>query len=447
MRVQMLITMRHRFLLTLTVFAGALRAQEPPAEVHAFVGAMIHPVSGPAFDRGVLLVADGRITAVGRMGAVDIPDNATVHRIPGQVIVPGLVCTHSHVGAPAGADSSAPIQPECRVLDSIDVRDPGFRKARAGGLTTLNVMPGSGHLISGQTLYVKLRSGDTIDDLCYRWDDGEPMGGLKMANGTNPQKDPPFPGTRGKSAALVRAAYAKARHYVAQKERAAGDPAKLPEVDLRLEALAEALSGKRVVHHHTHRHDDVLTALHIAEEFGLRIVLHHVSEAWKVADELAAANAPCSLILVDSPGGKLEAQDIELRNGRVLEEKGVPVAFHTDDGITDSRMFLRMGGLAIRAGMSPEAALRALTLSGAEMLDLDQRIGSLEVGKDADFVILDGDPFSVWTRVQETWVEGRRVFDLDDPDDALFAEGGHGASDGQAWHFCCYGNATNGGAR
>src|SRR5690606_10057108 len=150
----------------------------------------------------------------------------------------------------------------------------------------------------------------------------------KMANGTNSMRAPPFSGTRGKSAALVRAIYAKARHYVAEKERAAGDPAKLPDVDLRLEALAEALSGKRIVHHHTHRHDDILTVLRIADEFGLRVVLHHVSDAWKVADEIAAADVPCSLILIDSPGGKLETMDIDHRNGRVLEEHGVKVAFH-----------------------------------------------------------------------------------------------------------------------
>ena len=430
---------------------GALLALAAPGHAqqagtrlpHAFVGARLHPVSGPPIDDAVLVVRDGRIEAVGPRDSTTIPSDAVVHDLAGKVVIPGLVCTHSHVGAPAGADSSEPIQPECRVLDSLDVRDPGFRKARAGGLTTLNVMPGSGHLISGQTLYVKLRHGDTVDELCYRRPGGEPMGGLKMANGTNSMKAPPFPGTRGKSAALVRAMYVKARHYAEQKERAAGDPTKMPPVDLRLEALAEALSGKRVVHHHTHRHDDILTVLRIADEFGLKVVLHHVSDAWKVADEIAAAGTPCSLILLDSPGGKLEAMDIDFANGRALEERGVNVAFHTDDGITDSRWFLRMAAFGIRGGMSEQGALRALTLSGAEMLELDDRVGSLESGKDADFVVLSGAPFSVYTRIEETWVEGQRVFDLDDPEDRLFAEGGYGASRGQAWHFCCFRQGAN----
>ncbi|MBK8975782.1 MAG: amidohydrolase family protein [Planctomycetes bacterium] len=430
-------------LLASALSLAAPRAQSDPGpdarRPLAFVGATILPVAGAPIEDGVLVVRDGRIEAIGPRAGTPVPADAVRHNLAGKVLIPGLVCTHSHVGAPAGADSSEPIQPECRVLDSLDVRDPGLRKARAGGLTTLNVMPGSGHLISGQTIYLKLRLGSTVDALCYRWPDGTPMGGLKMANGTNSMRRPPFPGTRGKSAALVRAIFARARAYVAAKERAAGDPEKLPPVDLRLEALAEALSGRRVVHFHTHRHDDILTAMRIADEFGLRIVLHHVSEAWKVADEIAARGVPCSLILVDSPGGKLETMDIDFHNGVELERRGARVAFHTDDGITDSRVFLRMGALAVRAGMSRDGALRALTLSGAEILDLADRIGSLEPGKDADFAVLSGDPFSVYTRVEQTWVEGRKVFDLADPQDRLFAEGGYGASDGQAWHLCCAG--------
>ena len=168
------------------------------------------------------------------------------------------------------------------------------------------------------------------------------------------------------------------------------------------------------------------------------MVLHHVSEGWKVADEIAASGVPCSIILVDSPGGKLEAVDLVFRTGAVLERAGVNVAFHTDDWITDSRLFFRMAGLGVRAGMSRQGAIRALTLSGAEMLDLDTRIGSLTPGKDADFVILDGDPLSVYTKVLETWVEGQRVFDRSDPKDHLYAVGGYGAGHDQSPYLCCF---------
>jgi imidazolonepropionase-like amidohydrolase len=188
--------------------------------------------------------------------------------------------------------------------------------------------------------------------------------------------------------------------------------------------MTQLVSGQRTIHFHTHRADDVVTILHLREAFGLDVVLHHVSEAWRVADQIAAAGVSCSLIVIDSPGGKEEAMEIRSENGAILESLGVPVAFHTDDPITDSRLFLRSAGLAVRAGMTPEGALRALTLSGAEMMGLDAQLGSLDVGKDADLVVLSGDPLSVWTKVEQTWVSGQQVFDRSRPEDAALATGG-----------------------
>jgi imidazolonepropionase-like amidohydrolase len=280
--------------------------------------------------------------------------------------------------------------------------------------------------MSGQTLYLKLRDGTGIDDLLIRLEGGGIAGGMKMANGTNSRRDPPFPGSRAKSASLVRQKYIAAREYMQKIESADGDPEKIPARDLALEALVEVLQGKRIVHHHTHRHDDVLTVLRLRREFGYRVVLHHVSEAHRVAEEIAAADVPVSLILIDSPGGKLEAMNLNFDSPKILEAAGVRVAFHTDDWITDSRLFIRMAALGVRAGMSHDKALEALTIEGARMLDLDDRVGTLEPGKDADFAILSGTPFSVYTRVLETWVEGNRRFDLDDPDDRGIADGGYG---------------------
>jgi imidazolonepropionase-like amidohydrolase len=396
------------------------------AETTAFVGATVMPVAGPPVEDGVLVIRDGTIQAVGARGEVDIPADAATVDVSGRVIIPGLVDTHSHIGEVAGADASGPIQPEARVLDSINVRDTGFERARAGGITSANLMAGSGHLLSGQTLYVKLREGDTVESIAYRNEDGSPAGGIKMANGTNSRGEPPFPGTRAKSAALVRQKYVAAREYRDKVQRAKGDPEKMPERDLGLEALVEVLDGKRVVHHHTHRHDDILTVLRLRDEFGFRVVLHHLSDAALVAEELAAAGVPSSLILIDSPGGKIEAIKLGMDAAAVMERAGAEFALHTDDYVTDSRLFLRMAALGVRAGLSREAALESLTLAGARMLDLADRVGSLEPGKDADFVILSGDPFSVYTRVLETWVEGEKLFDLDDPEDRGIAEGGYG---------------------
>lgn len=413
-------------------------AQPSPAgETLAFIGATVVPVSSAEIVTGTVVVKDGRIVAVGPAATTVVPDDAERIDVTGKVIMPGLVDTHSHIGGGSGGDSSAPVQPDVRILDSINPRDPGFRKARAGGLTTLNIMPGSGLLVSGQTVYVKLRRVDTMEELLQRDAAGNALVGLKMANGTNSQRDPPFPGTRGKSAAIVRQKFTAARDY--QRKLADPDATKRPPRDLELESLVECLEGRRIVHHHSHRADDILTVLRLREEFGFRVVLHHVSEAWKVPGELARAGVPCSVIVLDSPGGKIEAMDMSLATGAVLEAAGVPCALHTDDPVTDSRLFLRSAALAVRAGMSREKALEALTLAGARMLDLGDRVGSLEPGKDADLVILSGDPLAVRTKVLQTWVEGRKVFDRDDPEDRLFAVGGYGAGRDQQAEMCCAG--------
>ncbi len=409
---------------------------ETPVPLRAYVGARIIPVTAPEIVDGVLLVRGETIAAVGKRGEVVIPDDAEVIEVKGKILFPGLICTHSHIGKVQGGDGSSPIQPDVRVLDSIDVLDSTVEKARAGGITMANLMSGSGHLLSGQTAYLKLRDGNTIEDLAVRNEDGSMAGGIKMANGTNSIKGSGgSPGTRGKSAALVRAQFLKARRYREKLAQGGDDP---PERDLAMEALVEVLEGKRVVHHHTHRHDDIITVLRLKKEFGFKVVLHHVSEAWKVADEIAEAKVPCSIIYLDSPGGKLEARDLEWKNGAELEKRGVLTAFHTDDPINDSRWFLRSAGLAVRSGMSRQKALEAVTIAGAEMMDQARHTGSLTVGKKADFVILNGDPLSVYTRVLETHVEGRKVFDLDDPRDKLWAEGGFGAGHKRRASGCCF---------
>ena len=416
--------------LLLLLVSGTVHAQ-----TYAFTGAHIIPVDGQEIENGTLVVRDGKIVSVGPAEVVEIPRRAQRHDVSGMVIMPGLVDTHSHIGEPSGGDRSAPMQPETRVLDSINPRDAGFQKAQAGGVTTANIMPGSGHLLSGQTLYVKYRDADVVDDLLILDEDGNWQGGIKMANGTNPRGNGPFPGTRAKAAALVRAEYIKAREYGDKKAKAAEAEEDPPPVNLGYEALLDAMSGKKVVHHHTHRHDDILTVLRLADEFGFRVVLQHVSDAWKVADEIAASGAWVSLISVDSPGGKLEAKDNHFKSGRMLEEAGAKVGFHTDDGITDSRFFFRQAALAVRAGMSREGALYGLTLAGAEMMDLGHQVGSLTPGKDADFIILSGDPLSVYTHIHETWIDGVRVYDRSNPDDRKFATGAYGASNDQVMHL------------
>ena len=423
----------------LLCIGAPVRAQERPL---AFTGATIIPISGPAMTDGVLVVHRGKIVAVGPKGSTRVPADAETVSVAGRVIMPGLIDSHSHIGSGSGADGSAPIQPDVRLLDGINVRHPSIQRAQAGGITTVNVMPGSGHLLSGQTLYLKVRDGRTVDDLLIRDAGGRYLYGIKMANGTNPLRSGaaagPFSGTRAKSAALVREQFVRAEEYREKVRRAGNDKTKQPPRDLGLEQLVDVLDRKLIVHFHTHRHDDIMTILRLQKEFGFRVVLHHVSEGYKVADEIARAGVGSSIIVLDSPGGKLETMDFSSTNGAVLERVGALFGFHTDDYITDSRLFLRSAGIAVRYGMSRERALYAMTMGNARLLDLQDRVGSLEAGKDADFIILSGDPLSVYTHVLETYVEGVRVFNRADPQDKLYATGGYGAGRDEAVHFGCY---------
>jgi imidazolonepropionase-like amidohydrolase len=321
-----------------------------------------------------------------------------------------------------GNEKSGPLQSALRAQDGLWPGDPGIRMALAGGVTTANVMPGSGNPVGGQTAYVKLR-GKGVEEMLI--DDPATVGGLKLASGENPKRlgaeGSRAPQTRMAVAALQRGLFVRAQEYRRKRAEASGEP--VPR-DLELEPVVEVLERKRTVHYHCHRADDVLTALRLQQEFGFDLVLQHVSEGYVVAEEIARRGVPASIIVLDSPGGKAEIVELSFANGGLLERAGVRVAIHTDDPITHSRLFLRSAALAVRGGMSREAALRAVTLEAARTLKLERRIGSLEVGKDADLVVLSGDPFSVYTQVLETWIEGERVFDRSDPHDRVYATGG-----------------------
>ena len=419
--------------LTITVVAS-VPAADPPAVV--FTNAIIYTGAGDKpIEKGALIIKDGKIVAVAAADVVIQRDpNVPVIDLKGAVIIPGLVDTHSHIGiypkpsVPAHADGnemSGPVQPSGRALDAVWPGDPGIRMAQAGGVTTANIMPGSGNAIGGQTIYVKLR-GDTIEAMRINGllaDGTEVVGGLKMANGENPKgygrnrQQAPF--TRMKVAALQREQFVKAREYKAKK-----DAGQKVDRDIALEPLVEVLEKKRTVHFHCHRADDVMTAVRLSEEFGFELVLQHATESYRVADILAKKKIPASLTLVDSPGGKAETIGLLDENAAILEKAGVPVCINTDDFITESRFYLRTGAIALRGGLSETAALKALTLTPARVMHLDHRVGSLEKGKDADLVILSGRPFSVYTKVLQTWIDGRKVFDAVDEGQRRYRDGG-----------------------
>lgn len=436
----------------IVVFAGSTARGEDganatnPASAAPLVlrGAKILTATGKTFEPGTLVVGGGKIVAVGPTDQVPIPADATVRDLAGKVIIPGLVDTHSHVGVysrPAvpensdGNEMTGPVQSIVRALDAINPQDPGVRMAQAGGITSANIMPGSGNIIGGQTLYVKYR-GRTVDQM--RQISPRVVGGLKMANGENPKRaygsKGAAPGTRMKLAALQRGEFLKAQDYQKQwdgyrKKLAAGEEAAPPKVDIALEPLVEVLERKRTVHFHTHRADDVMSTLRLAGEFGFELVIQHGTESYLVADEVAKQKVPVSLTVVDSPGGKAEVVDFIEECAAELDRAGVKVLVNTDDSVTESRFFLRTAAITVRGGLPEEQALKAVTLYPAEALHLEERIGSLETGKDADFVVLSGAPFSVYTRVLETYVDGEKVFDLARPDERLYQTGGFAVAD------------------
>jgi len=410
----------------------------------AFRGSVIHTASGPVIPKGTLIIHKGKIIAVGSIDEVKIPADAIVRDVAGKVIIPGLVDTHSHVGifprpsSPAhqdGNETTGPVQPGLRAIDSIHPQDPGIKMALSGGVTTAHIMPGSANAIGGQTLTVKFKG--TILEM-MRLLARQILGGIKFANGENPKgaygSKGAAPATRMKIAALQREQLAKAQSYKRQwdtyRKKAETDPkAAPPERDLAMEPLVEVLERKRTVHFHCHRADDIMTAVRLSKEFGFELVLQHCTEGYRIAEELAKEGIWVSLTLLDSPGGKPETLGLLEENAAILHKAGVKVAINTDDFITESRFFLRSGSIAVRGGMPEDAALKALTLHGAQMLHVDDRVGSLEAKKDADFVILSGAPFSVYTQVLETWIDGEKVFDRSIQEDWAYQAGGFALAD------------------
>ena len=356
--------MRHLGLLALVVslpliFTLATSGDVPADRPIAYRGARILTAAGAPIDKGVLIVRRDKIVAVGADAETAIPEGAEVIDLTGKTIMPGLVDTHSHIGiwprphVPAhndGNEGSGPVQSALRALDAIQPDDPGIRMATAGGVTTANIMPGSANVIGGQTVYVKLR-GRTIEAMRVR--SSSVLGGLKMANGENPKRwnyevRKMAPATRMKIAALQREQFTKARDYQRQWERyrkakADGKDATQPEVDLALEPLVEVLERKRTVHFHSHRADDLMTAIRLAKEFNFELVLQHCTEGYRIVEELVREKIPVSLTLVDSPGGKLEVAGLLEENAALLDKAGVRVAINTDDSITESRFLLRTG--------------------------------------------------------------------------------------------------------
>lgn len=377
-----------------------------PTPAVAITNAHVHPVSSRAFD-GTILLEDGRISALGP--DVQVPEGAEVVDAGGRWVLPGFVDAHVHLGVHeegegwAGQDTNemtGPVMAAVRALDAINPADRGFDDALEGGVTSVNVNPGSGNPIGG--LAVALHThGRVVDEMVLR-----SPSGLKAALGENPKRvygeKGQTPSTRLGVALTIRTALATARDWAAK------DPADRA-VDLTSEALARVLSREIPWRQHSHRADDIATALRIAEEFGIDLVLDHGTESYLIADLVAERGVPVLYGPLIVSRSKVEVRERTPRAPGILHRAGVKVSIITDHPVVPIDFLVHQASLAAKEGLPHDEALRAITLNPAEVLGIDDRVGSLEVGKLADVVLWEGDPLDTRNRAQRVWIEGREV--------------------------------------
>ncbi len=370
-------------------------------------------------ENGWMLIGDGKIEIVSG-GPVDVilPKDALTIDCKGRHISPGLIDAHSHTGISGGVNEGThAVTAEVRIQDVLNPDDIGFYRELAGGLTTSHEMHGSANPIGGQTQVIKLRWGcDHPDDLYL--DTAAPC--IKFALGENvKQSSGRYPQSRMGVEALIRDRFTAAREYARQwqsynamseADRSTNLP---PRKDLELEALAEILAGKRLVHCHSYRQDEILMLCRVADDFGFKIgAFQHVLEGYKVAEAIKKSAIGGSSF-TDWWAYKMEVFDAIPENGAIMHEVGVCVSFNSDSDELSRRMNTEAAKAVKYGGVEPHEALKFVTLNAAKQLGCDDRVGSLEVGKDADFVIWSGPPLSSLSRCESTWIDGREYFSLE----------------------------------
>ncbi|MBN9199893.1 MAG: amidohydrolase [Microbacterium sp. SCN 71-17] len=382
-------------------------------EYLAITGGHVVPVSGDPIPGGTVVIVDGVITAVGGADTV-VPDGARVVDASGRWVLPGFVEAHGHLGVHedgegwSGDDTNEMTDPNgarFRALDGIDIEEVGFRDALRGGVTTAVIKPGSGNPIGGRTVAIKTWGGRTVDEQLLAYDVS-----VKSALGENPKRvygdKKQTPSTRLGVAAVLREAFVKARTY-AEKRAAAASAGEPFERDLTNETLAAVLDGDLVWDQHCHRHDDIATAIRLAEEFGYRLVVNHGTEGHKIADVLAEKQIPVIFGPMLTSRSKVELRDRAIGNLALIAEAGVTVAITTDHPVVPIDQLRLQAILAVREGLPPETALRALTVNPAAILGLEGRVGALETGRDGDVVLWSGDPLALDSRVEQVFIGGR----------------------------------------
>ncbi|OPX91439.1 amidohydrolase [Pelotomaculum sp. PtaB.Bin117] len=383
----------------------------------AVAGGMIITMAGRVIDRGTLLVDKGKIFGI-EQGMV-IPRGADSVDATGKVVMPGMIDAHSHLGIveeiyrEEGDDcneSTDPVTPHLRAIDAVNPADLGFRDALAGGVTTVVTGPGSANIIGGEMAAVKTY-GTVIDDMIVRF-----PAGLKAALGENPKRsygrEKKTPATRMASAAILREALARGQEYLKKSAAGGAGNAAAVEKDLKMEALARVLKREIPLRVHAHRADDIMTAVRIAREFQVELVVEHCTEGHIVARKLAELGVPAVIGPVITNRAKVEMQGLTLQTARVLSEAGVLFAIMTDHPVVPIQFLAISAAMTVKGGLTVDAALRAVTINAAKILKLDHRLGSLEPGKDADFIVLDRHPFDFLCRVEKVFINGVKVYSI-----------------------------------
>ncbi|KGJ82815.1 amidohydrolase [Cryobacterium roopkundense] len=381
----------------------------------AIINAHVVPVSSPAIVGGTVLLENGLILSVG--ADLAIPAGATIIDAAGKWVLPGFIESHGHVGIHeeangwAGNDTNemtGPNMAAVRAIDAIDIDDEGFRDALAGGITTIVVKPGSGNPIGGQSVAIKSWGGRTIDEQVI-----SDAVSVKSALGENPKRvygdKKQTPSTRLGVSLVIREAFTQAQDYVLARDAAAGKGEPFTR-DLGKETLARVLAGDLAWDQHVHRHDDIATAIRLADEFGYRLVINHGTEGHKLADVLAERGIPVIYGPLFTARSKVELRDRAFSNLVALAAAGVQVAITTDHPVVPVNFLVHQASLAVKEGLPVQTALEALTVNPAAILRLHERVGSLAAGLDADVVIWSGDPLDVNSRAERVLIGGVEVY-------------------------------------
>lgn len=384
--------------------------------MRAIINGKVYTMAGQVLEGGTILIEAGKIKAVG--ANLPVPADAKIIDASGKLVMPGMIDAHTHIGifeqgigfeGADGNEMTNPATPQLRAIDAINPLDPAFKGAVAGGITCLTVAPGSANVIGGQAVAIKTW-GEIIDKMVVK----DPVG-LKIAFGENPKRvysgQKKTPSTRMAVASILRENLVAARAYMEKIERAGKDADKLPDRDLKMEILARVLKKEIPLRAHAHRADDITTAIRIAEEFDVDICIEHCTEGHLIAGFLGEKKAAAMVGPTLGTRPKIELVNTSFTTPGILFKAGVKVALVSDHPVFPVQQLPIQAALAHKAGLPEEETLKAITINPAEIMGIDNRVGSIVAGKDADIIILSGHPFDWRTRVEKTLIDGEIVYE------------------------------------